>query len=135
MAEALGAAASIITVIATAGNAVKSLRDTVGRYRKRDRTLIRLYQELEDLAHILNSLGQVIELEASMLALLERPIERCSQVCREFQQSMEQFAQKPSTGLRDWARLEFMRGDINDFIETLANYKSTITIALGTINL
>jgi hypothetical protein len=31
--------------------------------------------------------------------------------------------------------MEFMRGDINEFIDTLADYKSTITIGLGTITM
>jgi len=31
--------------------------------------------------------------------------------------------------------MEFMASDINDFIETLADYKSTIAIGIGIINM
>ena len=31
--------------------------------------------------------------------------------------------------------MEFMRGNMNDLIENIAEYKSTIAVGLGTINL
>jgi hypothetical protein len=31
--------------------------------------------------------------------------------------------------------MEFMRGDINDFIDNISGYKSTISIGLGTITM
>ena len=37
--------------------------------------------------------------------------------------------------MRDWAKLEFMRGDINEFIDTISGYKSTIAVGLGIITL
>ena len=48
---------------------------------------------------------------------------------------MVAFSGKSQTGVRDWAKLEFMRGDINEFIDTVAGYKSTISVGLGTITL
>ncbi|EER40864.1 conserved hypothetical protein [Histoplasma capsulatum H143] len=71
----------------------------------------------------------------SILALLQGPIDRCSQVCREFEQSMKIFSGKSKTGFRDWTKMEFMRGDINEFIDTIAGYKSTISVGLGTITM
>jgi len=70
-----------------------------------------------------------------MLTLLQGPIERCSLVCREFEQSMEVFTGKSKTGFRDWTKMEFMRGDINEFIDTIAGYKATISVGIGTITL
>lgn len=37
--------------------------------------------------------------------------------------------------MRDWAKLEFMRGDINEFIDTISGYKSTIAAGLGIVTL
>lgn len=98
-------------------------------------TLTRLQNELHDLVTILDSLKQVIDAEASMLALLQGPIERCTQVCREFEQSMETFGRNSKTGFRDWTKMEFMRGDINEFIDTISGYKSTISVGLGTVTM
>lgn len=105
------------------------------RFKDRNKTLRRLQDELEDLTKILDSLAQVINNEMSILALLQGPIDRCSQVCREFEQSMKIFSGKSKTGFRDWTKMEFMRGDINEFIDTIAGYKSTISVGLGTITM
>ena len=48
---------------------------------------------------------------------------------------MKEFSGKSKTGLRDWAKIEFIRGDINKFIDTLTGYKLTILISLGTISI
>lgn len=135
MAEPLSITASVLAVITTAVQSTKSLYETIKRFKDRNKTLRRLQEELEDLARILDSLAQVTNAEASMLVLLQGPIDRCSQVCREFEQSMEAFSQKSKTGFRDWTRMEFMRGDINEFIDIIAGYKSTISVGLGTITM
>ncbi|CVL00283.1 uncharacterized protein FMAN_09787 [Fusarium mangiferae] len=36
-------------------------------------------------------------------------------------------------GFRDWAKMEFMTGDINEFMDRLAGYKATISVGLGII--
>ena len=127
--------ASVLAVITAAIQSTKSLHETVKRFRERNKTLRRLQDELADLTNILNTLTQVTSVETSMLALLQGPIDRCSQVCREFEQSMEVFSGKSKTGFRDWTRMEFMKGDINEFIDTIAGYKSTISVGLGTITM
>ncbi|KAF3027229.1 hypothetical protein E8E12_000351 [Didymella heteroderae] len=48
---------------------------------------------------------------------------------------MERFSQKTKASFCDWAKLEFMRGDINEFIDTISGYKSTIAVGLGTITI
>jgi hypothetical protein len=135
MADPLSITASVLAVITAAVQSTKSLYETVKRFKDRNKTLRRLQDELGDLTNILDSLTQVTNAEASMLTLLQGPIERCSQVCHEFEQSMEVFSGKSRTGFRDWTKMEFMRGDINEFIDTIAGYKSTISVGLGTITM
>jgi hypothetical protein len=127
--------ASLLAVITVAVQSMKALRETVVRFKDRDKTLARLQNELQDLVTILDSLRQVIDTEVSMLALLQGPIERCAQVCREFEQMMESFGRKSKTSFRDWTKMEFMRGDINEFIDTISGYKSTISVGLGTVTM
>jgi hypothetical protein len=135
MADPLSITASSLAVITTAVETTKSLYATVKRFKDRDKTLRRLQDEIGDLAHILDSLEQAINAEASMVILLQGPVERCSAVCHEFEKSIVAFSGKSKTGFRDWAKMEFMRGDINEFIDTVAGYKSTISVGLGTITL
>ena len=135
MADPLSITASSLAVITAAAETTKSLYATVKRFKDRDKTLRRLQNEVGDLVKILESLEQAITAEDSMVILLQDPVKRCSQVCSEFEQSMVAFSGKSKTGFRDWTKMEFMRGDINEFIDTVAGYKSTISVGLGTITL
>lgn len=110
----------------------KSLCEAVKRFNDRHKTLRRLQDGLHDLLAILKSLEEVADTKSSILDLLRGPISRCSQECREFEQSLEGFSQNPEGSFRDWAKMEFKRGDINEFIENIAGYKATISIGLGT---
>ncbi|KAE8422383.1 hypothetical protein BDV36DRAFT_231608 [Aspergillus pseudocaelatus] len=135
MADPLSVTASAVGIITVAIQSARSLVETIKRFRDRDKTLRRLQDELKDLTNILDALAQVNKSETSMLSLLQDPVTRCSQVCCEFEASMKAFGAKSKTGIRDWAKLEFMRGDINEFIDTIAGYKSTISVGLGTITM
>ena len=98
MADPLSITAAVLAVVTAAIKSTQSLYETVQRFKDRNKTLRRLQLELEGLVNILESLTQVINAETSMLALLQGPIDRCSQVCREFEQSMKVFSGK-SNGL------------------------------------
>ena len=133
--DPLSISASVLTIIAATITTIKTLNETVGRYEGRDKTLARLQDGLNGLISILMSLEEAADNETPILALLKDPISRCAQVSREFEDAMKKFGAKSKSGLKDWKKMEFMRGNINEFIDTLADYKSTITIGLGTINM
>ncbi|KAH6621817.1 hypothetical protein C7974DRAFT_397189, partial [Boeremia exigua] len=135
MADPLSVTASVVALVTVTVQSVKSLHDTVARFKGRDKTLQRLQDELQGIITILNSLKEVVHTETSISKLLRGPIDRCSEVCQEFKISMESFGQKTKASFRDWAKLEFMRGDINEFIDTISGYKSTIAVGLGTITI
>lgn len=114
----------------------RSLLITVTTLRQRDRTLARLQGELEGLVRVLGSLAQVPNAPASMLVLLERPIDRCSQLCCKFKQLMEASSQTSKLiSHQDWTKMEVMGSNINEFIDTMEGYKSTISVAHGIITL
>ncbi|KAM0271971.1 hypothetical protein ACHAQH_008857 [Verticillium albo-atrum] len=135
MADPLSISASILGVVTAAIVTTRSLKETVQRFKDRDRSLRRLVEQLTDLITVLDALHEVAHVEASMLALLEGPVDRCRQLCHELQAAMEDFKGKSSMGFRDWTKMEFMKGDINEFMDTLSGYKSTISVGLGTITL
>ncbi|WYZ38134.1 hypothetical protein EsH8_III_000048 [Colletotrichum jinshuiense] len=135
MADPLSITVSVLAIITAAIQATTSLKDAVNRSKGRDKTLARLEAELKDLSGILTLLKEVVDMESSTMALLEGPVSRCSQVCREFQVSMEEFTSKSKVSILDWAKMEFMRGDINEFMDTLAGYKATISVGIGTITM
>ncbi|GJC83487.1 hypothetical protein ColLi_06325 [Colletotrichum liriopes] len=135
MADPLSITASVIAIVTAAIQSTKSLAEAVNRFKGRDKTLGRLQYELEDLGGILNKLQELIALETSVITLLKDPVARCNQLCKEFEMSMKEFDGKSKAGFRDWAKMEFMRGNINDFMDTLAGYKATISVGLGTITM
>ena len=135
MADPLSVTASLVAIITAAVKSIQALHGTVSRFKGRDKTLGRLQNELDDIMTILDSLKQVIHTETAIAELLQGPIDRCSKICHEFRQSMETFSHKSKAGFRDWTKLEFMRGDINEFIDTISGYKSTISVGLGTITM
>lgn len=49
--------------------------------------------------------------------------------------AMGRFSGKSKSSFTDWARMEFMRGDINQFMDTLAGYKATISVGLGVLTM
>ena len=133
--DPLSLSASVLTVIAASISTITAVNNTVGRYKGRDKTLGRLQGGLTDLINILKLLEEAANDETPVLALLKGPVSRCAQVARDFEDAMKRFNSKSKTGLKDWTKMEFMRGDINEFIDTLADYKSTITIGLGIITM
>ncbi|KAL3482906.1 hypothetical protein BJX62DRAFT_221049 [Aspergillus germanicus] len=135
MADPVSITASVLAIITAAIQSTNTLKEIVRRFKERNKTLRRLQDELEDLSKILNLLKSAVDTDASVLALLEGPVDRCSKLCREFEDSIKTFAAKSKTGFRDWTKMEFKRGDINEFIDTLAGYKSTISVGLGTITM
>ncbi|GKT87530.1 hypothetical protein Ct61P_05380 [Colletotrichum tofieldiae] len=134
MADPLSITASVIAIVTAAIQSTKSLAEAVNRFKGRDKTLGRLQDELEDLGGILNKLQELIALETSVMTLLKDPVARCNQLCKEFEISMKDFDGKSKAGFRDWAKMEFMRGNINDFMDTLAGYKATISKVLEDYN-
>lgn len=133
--DPLSITASRLAIVTAAIQSIQSLKDTVNRFKDRNKTLARLQYELEGLADILSMLTDAIDNGMSTMALLEGPVSRCNQVCREFQNTMREFSGKSRVGLRDWTKMEFMRGNINDFIDTLASYKAEISLGLVTNNM
>jgi hypothetical protein len=99
------------------------------------RTLQRLHNELQDIISILDYLPDVIHIETCAPALLRQPILRCSKTCQDFEQLTISFSQKSKTGYYDWAKLRCIDSDINEFIDTLSEYTSTISAGLGAITM
>jgi hypothetical protein len=124
-----------LAIVPLAVQSIKSLKNTVARYKGRDKTLARLYDVLEDLDNIMGALERAVDSEETTRALLEGPVSRCNLLCREFETAMQKFDGKSKMGFLDWAKMEFMTGDINEFMDRLAGYKATISVGLGVITM
>lgn len=140
MTDSSGLNTSVLAIATAAVVSIRSLCETIKSFQNRNNTLRRLYEKLQELdkildSTILDSLIQVIDGDELMLTLLESPIGRCKRICDELKQPMKKFHGKSKTELLDWTKMEFMGGNINDFIDAIDGYKSTVRIGLGTIGL
>ena len=120
---------------AVAAPSTLALRNRVAHHKGRDKVLASLYNVLEDLYHDLIALKQTTIPEASTRTALAGPIRRCNLLCQEFERAMQEFAMKPTAGLRDWSKMEFTAGDINEFIDILTGYRATISVGLRTVSM
>ena len=125
-----------INGLATAPVAVRStlsLINIVAHWRGRDKALASLYNVLQNLYNSLEALEQTTISEASTNAILRVLVSHCHFLCQEFERAMQEFDKQPRTGLRDWSKMEFRTGDINEFIDILAGYQATISVSLDTV--
>ncbi|GKZ51813.1 hypothetical protein AbraIFM66951_007339 [Aspergillus brasiliensis] len=134
MADALSVASSLIALATFAFEASKSLYALVEGFKNTQRTVRELRYELESLTQVLGTLISAVMDNEAELASLKLPLLRCGKICSEFRDIIRKCVAHSNgqrTSFRDWAKLQYMGGNINDLKTTLAGYKATISIALG----
>ncbi|OOF95207.1 hypothetical protein ASPCADRAFT_406026 [Aspergillus carbonarius ITEM 5010] len=134
MADVLSVASSLIALATFAFEASKSLYALVEGFKNTQRTVRELRYELESLTQVLGTLISAVMDNEAELASLKLPLLRCGKVCSEFRDIIRKCVAHSNgqrTSFRDWAKLQYMGGNINNLKTTLAGYKATISIALG----
>ncbi|BCR98242.1 uncharacterized protein AKAW2_31561A [Aspergillus luchuensis] len=134
MADALSVASSLIALATFAFEASKSLYALVEGFKNTQRTVRELRYELESLTQVLGTLISAVMDNEAELASLKLPLLRCGKICSEFREIIRKCVAHSNgqrTSFRDWAKLQYMGGNIVDLKTTLAGYKATISIALG----
>jgi chromosome segregation ATPase len=134
MAEALGLASSLVALTGFAFQASKSLYQVLESFKSTKRTVRELRHELDALNQVIEALQKVAVDHEKDLSTLKLPLLRCGKTCKEFEDVIEKCAprsdvQRPR--FIEWARLQYMGGDISNLKATLSGYKATISIALG----
>lgn len=138
MADPLSITSGVLTLVVVALKSSKLLYETVRSFQSNSRSVRELKEELESLGIVLESLQESLKNPDIDLHALERPLTRCSKACHDFQELIETNTKRsggPKSSFRDWAKLKYLGEDIVGFKNMLAAYKSTITIALGDINM
>lgn len=137
--DPLDISCGVLTLLTRAIQAGKSLHETIQSFRNYERTIRDLRSELESLIQVLESLKNVITDEGPIVSMLKLPVLCCHQTCEEFNAVIIKCTKHASassrTSFRDWAQIRYMGGDIRDFKDMLSSYKSTIAIALGSLNM
>ncbi|KAK5651383.1 hypothetical protein OQA88_12540 [Cercophora sp. LCS_1] len=137
--DPLSASSSVLTLVVFAFQSSVALYTTVRSFRSQDKDVRALRDELGDLSKVLESLQQTAGAYATVdLDDLKLPLHRCGKACEEYGDIITKCT-KHSDGsrpsLRDWVTQKYLQGDINQFREMLAGYKSTINVAIAHANL
>ncbi|KAL6902434.1 hypothetical protein GGI43DRAFT_339033 [Trichoderma evansii] len=137
--DPLNMSSGVLALLTSAIQAGKTLHETIQSFRNYERTIRDLRSELESLIQVLESLKAVVTDEGPIVSMLKLPVLCCHQTCQEFNaiiiKSTKHTTDSSRTSFRDWAQIRYLGGDIRDFKDTLSSYKSTIAIALGSLNM
>lgn len=139
MAEGIGLASALLTLVDFTFKSSVALYQTVHNIRHHPDTVQDLQQELEALQGALRSLTETVgaTTEADFSAL-KLPLKRCGTACHEFEQKLFSCVSRSGSALenfRGWARLRYLGDDVDSFRRMLAGYKSIILIAITDVTL
>lgn len=134
MAEPVGLASGLIALASFAFQCSVSLYETVNSFRSHSKRVCELLEELEALSSVLAPLVDLVNSTSDIdLSVLDLPLLRCGNACKEFQEELLRCASRSNsnrTSFRGWARLTYMGNNMDDFRNLLSGYKATINIAL-----
>lgn len=146
-AEAVGLAASVITIADVAYKSSKRLYELIDGFRTASKTLSDLHTDLSSLEQLLQSLKDALgkaddeSLSDEMRKCLQnlKPcMVACYEVCDGFSAKVMQITSHSTedhVSWRDKIRLQFEEKGIQAFQFRLAAHKTTINIVLGLVNL
>ncbi|KAL4879546.1 hypothetical protein BJY04DRAFT_193701, partial [Aspergillus karnatakaensis] len=139
MADPISLASGLLALATFAFQSSLSLYDMVKSFRSHPTRVRELMEELEALSGVLGPLVDNVQSTSdTALSVLNLPLLRCGNACKEFEQEIMKCASRSNatrTSFRDWAKLKYMGDDIDGFRRVLAAYKLTINIALTDANL
>jgi hypothetical protein len=139
MAEALGLASGLVALATFALQSTATLSNAVQSYRSHPKVLRDLMEELESLKRVLSLLAKTIHATTDVdFSALDILLLQCGNACKQFEQKIMKLSSRSGgdrTSFRDWAKFRYMGDDVDGFRRQLAQYKSTISIALTDANL
>lgn len=134
MAEPVGLASDLLALATFAYHSSTTLYNTVRSFQTHPKRVRDLMEEVMDLRGVLSLLTETVSSNPDgELCILDLPLLRCGNSCREFEQGIVKCSLQSGgsqASFRDWAKLRYMGDDIDGFRQLLAGYKLTINIAL-----
>lgn len=138
MADPLSATASILTLIEFAAKSCKSLYDAVQSYQNHPKRVRSLQEELTALHCVLIPLQDFKDETDKTFVVLKAPLLSCGRACEGFEKMLTKYSTHGGTdkrSFRDWASFSFRGSNVEGFTTTIAAYRGTISVALGSANL
>jgi hypothetical protein len=139
MAEAIGAASSVLALVIFAYDTSKSLYDAVSSFKNQRRAIQDVQTDLGSLVAVLNLIRQQAQgsEDHTKFEPLRQPVECCT-TCQDMQEMLNACTKHAKDGrdsIRDWLNMKYQEKSFEDVRQRLASYKSTLSIAFASINM
>jgi hypothetical protein len=139
MADPLNIASNIVALVTFALTSSVNLYTTIRNFQSQDKKARALKTELGDITTVLESLLETVNNNPDInFEALKAPLHRCGNACNEYGELICRVTRRSTasrSSVRDWITQKYLQGDITDFKDMLAGYKSTINIALANANM
>jgi hypothetical protein len=140
MAEAIGAASSILALTIFAYNTSKSLYEAVSSFRSQRRTIQDVQTDLGSLVAVLGLIREQAQgsEDDTKFEPLRQPVQCCTTTCQDMQEMLNECTKHAKDGrdsIRDWLNMQYHEKSFQDMKQRLASYKSTLSIAFASINM
>jgi hypothetical protein len=140
MAEAIGAASSILALTIFAYNTSKSLYEAVSSFRSQRRTIQDVQTDLGSLVAVLGLIREQTQgsEDDTKFEPLRQPVQCCTTTCQDMQEMLDECTKHAKDGrdsIRDWLNMQYHEKSFQDMKQRLASYKSTLSIAFASINM
>ena len=146
MAEAVGLAASILTIVSAAYKSCKALNDTIIRIDDAPKHVFAIANDLEDFYQVLGTLQTILEegdfrarmIEPVILDQLSQVLQRCLEIFKVMTLIIAEYDHRNRSiiGLHVWKRIkwDFKEKEVEEARKELSQCKLTLNMALSVAN-
>jgi DNA repair ATPase RecN len=140
MAEAVGLASGLLTLIIFAYDTSKSLYKAVSSFKSQRKTIKDVLADLDSLVTVFKKIHEQAQRsqEVERLKPLREPLNCCTTTCHEMHEMLDACTTHSKEGqdsVRDWLNMRYHKKSFEDMKKRLANFKSTLSIAFESINM
>lgn len=140
MAEAVGLASGLLTLIIFAYDKSKSLYEAVSSFKSQRKTIKDVLADLGSLVTVLEKINEQAQRsqEVERLEPLREPLNCCATTCHEMHEMLDACTTHSKEGwdsVRDWLNMRYHEKSFEDMKKRLASFKSTLSIAFESINM
>lgn len=140
MAEAVGLASGLLTLVVFAFNTSKSLYEAITSLKSQRQTIKDVLADLDTLVTVLATIRARAQhqTEAAKLEPLRQPLHCCATTCQEIREMLNACTTHSKDGqpsVRDWLKMQYRQKSFDDIKNRLSSYKTTLSIAFQSINM
>jgi hypothetical protein len=140
MAEAVGLASALLTLVVFTFDASKSLYEAVSSFKSQRQAIKDVLADLDALVTVLATIRKRAQqlAEAAKLESLRQPLECCATTCKEMREMLDACSARSKDGqtsVRDWLKMRYREKSFDDMKNRLSSYKTTLIVAFQSINM